>query len=184
MHINTQNPRAEKSQNQPKHRINAEIRVPEVRLIGDDGEQLGIVKAQDALRMAQEKELDLVEISGQSSPPVCKLMDYGKFKYQETKKQQEAKKNRVIVQVKEIKLRPETDENDYQVKLRALIKFLEAGDKAKVSLRFKGREITHQDRGMRMMQRIAQDLEEFGQVEQAAKLEGRQIVMMVGPKKK
>ncbi len=131
-----------------------------------------------------EKEIDLVEIASQSVPPVCRLMDYGKFKYQETKKTQEAKKNRKQVQVKEIKLRPETDDNDYAVKVRALLKFLEEGNKAKISLRFKGREITHQDRGMRMMERICQDLQEHAQVEQAAKLEGRQIVMVIAPKKK
>jgi translation initiation factor IF-3 len=134
--------------------------------------------------MAQDNEVDLVEISGQSSPPVCRLMDYGKFRYQETKKQQEAKKNRKVIQIKEVKIRPEIDDNDYGIKLRALIKFLEEGDKAKVTLRFRGREITHSDRGMRMVERLVIDLEEYGQVEQAAKFEGRQIVMVLAPKKK
>jgi translation initiation factor IF-3 len=167
-----------------QHRINHEIKVPEVRLVGIDGEQVGIVKTSEAIKMAQENDVDLVEISGQSSPPVCRLMDYGKFRYQETKKQQEAKKNRKVIQVKEVKLRPETDENDYNIKVRALKKFLEEGDKAKITLRFRGREITHSERGMKMVERIAQDLDEFGQVEQAPKFEGRQIVMILSPKKK
>jgi len=176
-------PRAAREK-EKQHRINHEIKVPEVRLIGLDGEQIGIVKTSEAIKMAQEKEVDLVEISGQSSPPVCRIMDYGKFRYQETKKQQEAKKNRKVIQVKEIKLRPETDDNDYNIKLKALIKFLEDGDKAKVTLRFRGREITHSDRGMRMVERITKDLEEYGQVEQNAKFEGRQIIMILSPKKK
>jgi translation initiation factor IF-3 len=134
--------------------------------------------------MAQELEIDLVEISGQSSPPVCRIMDYSKFRYQEAKKQQDAKKNRKVIQVKEIKLRPETDDNDYNIKLKAVIKFLEEGNKAKITLRFRGREITHSERGMTMVQRITQDLEEYSIVEQAPKFEGRQIIMILSPKKK
>ncbi len=154
-------------------------------MIDINGEQLGIIKTDEAIRMAEDREVDLVEISSQSSPPVCRLVDYGKFRYQETKKQQEAKKNRKVVQVKEIKLRPETDENDYQIKLRALRKFLEEdGDKAKISLRFRGREITHSDRGMQMVKRIAEDLTDCSQIEFAPKFEGRQIIMILSPKKK
>ncbi len=137
-----------------------------------------------AVQTAQDLGLDLVEITAQANPPVCRIIDYGKYRYQEIKKQQDAKKNRKVSQLKEIKIRPETDENDYNTKLKSLMKFLEEGNKAKVTLRFRGREITHSDRGMMVVERIVKDLEECAQVEQAAKFEGRQIVMILAPKKK
>ncbi len=165
-------------------RINGEITAPEVRLVGVDSEQLGIVKVYEALRMAEEADLDLVEIAPNAQPPVCRLMDYGKFKYQESKRQHEAKLKQKQVQVKEIKFRPGTDEGDYQIKLRNLIKFLEEGDKTKVTLRFRGREMAHQEIGMALLKRVEADLAEHGLVEQFPKMEGRQLVMMLAPKKK
>jgi len=134
--------------------------------------------------MAEEADVDLVEIAPQAAPPVCKLMDYGKFRYQEQKRAAEAKSKQKIIQVKEVKFRPGTDDNDYQVKMRNLIRFLEEGDKAKVTIRFRGREMAHQEFGMRMLERVKEDLAELGQVEQMPKLEGRQMVMVVAPKKK
>lgn len=165
-------------------RINGEIDAPQVRLIGQDGVQLGIVSLREALIKAEEAELDLVEIAPQARPPVCKIMDYGKFKYQEQKKRHEAKLKQKQIQVKEIKFRPNTDEADYQVKLRNLVRFLTEGDKTKVTLRFRGREITHQELGVRLLKRIEEDLKEYGSVEQFPKLEGRQMVMVLAPKKK
>lgn len=155
-----------------------------MRLIGIEGEQLGIVRTLEAIRMAEENDVDLVEIAPQAAPPVAKLMDYGKFRYQEQKKAQEAKSKQKQVQIKEIKFRPGTDDGDYQVKLRALTRFLEEGDKCKVTLRFRGREMAHQEIGARLLERVRQDLDELGQVEQMPKLEGRQMVMMIAPKKK
>jgi translation initiation factor IF-3 len=155
-----------------------------VRLVGIENEALGIVRTGEALRMAEEADVDLVEIAPQASPVVCKLMDYGKFRYQEQKRAAEARSKQKIVQVKEVKFRPGTDENDYQVKMRNLIRFLEEGDKAKVTIRFRGREMAHQEFGMRMLERVKEDLVELGQVEQMPKLEGRQMVMVVAPKKK
>ena len=166
------------------HRINGEIRVPEVRLLGLEGEQLGIVKAFDAVRMAEEAEVDLVEIAPNAEPPVCRLMDYGKFKYQEQKRQAEARAKQKIIQVKEVKFRPATDEGDYQVKLRNLKRFLDEGDKAKVTLRFRGREMAHQELGMRVLERVRDDLTEMAIVEAMPKLEGRQRVMVLAPRKK
>lgn len=165
-------------------RINGEITAPEVRLVGVEGEQLGIVKIYDALRQAEEADLDLVEIAPTAQPPVCKIMDYGKFKYQESKKQHEAKLKQKQVQIKEIKFRPGTDEGDYQIKLRNLIKFLEEGDKTKITLRFRGREMAHQEIGMAQLRRVSNDLAELAVVEQFPKMEGRQLVMMLAPKKK
>jgi translation initiation factor IF-3 len=165
-------------------RINGEITTPEVRLVGVEGEQLGIVKIVDALRQAEEADLDLVEIAPTAQPPVCKIMDYGKFKYQESKKQHEAKLKQKQVQIKEIKFRPGTDEGDYQIKLRNLIKFLEEGDKTKITLRFRGREMAHQEIGMAQLRRVSTDLAELAIVEQFPKMEGRQLVMMLAPKKK
>ena len=167
-----------------KHRINGEIRIPEVRLIGVEGEQLGIVKVPDALAMAEQHDVDLVEIAPTASPPVCRLMDYGKFKYEEQKKNHEARLKQKQIQIKEVKFRPATDDGDYQIKLRNLRRFLEDGDKGKVSLRFRGREITHQDIGMRVLERVKADVEDVGQVEQMPKLEGRQMIMVISPKKK
>ena len=158
--------------------------MPEVRLIGEAGEQVGIVSIRTAMQMAEEAEIDLVEIAPLAQPPVCRIMDYGKFKYQEAKKAHEAKLKQKQVQVKEVKFRPGTDENDYQIKLRNLIKFLNEGDKAKVTLRFRGREMAHQEFGMRQLERVKADLEEVGQVEQMPKMEGRQMIMVIAPKKK
>ncbi|MHB1084796.1 MAG: translation initiation factor IF-3 [Thiobacillus sp.] len=165
-------------------RINGEITAPEVRLVGVEGEQLGIAKIGDALRQAEEAELDLVEIAPTAQPPVAKIMDYGKFKYQESKKLHEAKLKQKQVQIKEIKFRPGTDEGDYQIKLRNLIKFLEDGDKTKITLRFRGREMAHQEIGMNQLRRVSSDLAELAVVEQFPKMEGRQLVMMLAPKKK
>ncbi|MBW7903117.1 MAG: translation initiation factor IF-3 [Rhodocyclaceae bacterium] len=169
---------------QKAHRVNEEINVPEVRLIGEGGEQVGIVSIRTAMQMAEEAEIDLVEIAPLAQPPVCRIMDYGKFKYQEAKKAHEAKLKQKQVQVKEIKLRPGTDENDYQIKLRNMTRFLEEGDKVKVTLRFRGREMAHQEFGMRQLERIKGDVEAVGQVEQMPKMEGRQMVMIVAPTKK
>ncbi|MCG5259800.1 translation initiation factor IF-3 [Cupriavidus gilardii] len=166
------------------HRINREISASEVRLVGVDNEQLGIVKFMDALRLAEEKDLDLVEIAPNAVPPVVRIMDYGKFKYEEAKRAHEAKLKQKIIQVKEVKFRPGTDDGDYNVKLRNLKRFLEEGDKTKITLRFRGREMAHQEIGARMLERLKSDLEEFGQVEQMPKMEGRQMVMVLAPKKK
>jgi len=155
-----------------------------VRLVGEQGEQLGIVTIAEALRMAEEKNVDLVEIAPTAQPPVCKLMDYGKFRYREQKKAHEAKLKQKQIQVKEIKFRPGTDEGDYKIKLGKLIQFLEDGDKAKVTLRFRGREMAHQEFGVRLLERVKADLEAVGLVEQFPKLEGRQKVMVLAPKKK
>jgi translation initiation factor IF-3 len=154
-----------------------------VRLVGEDGEQLGIVASREALRLAEEKDVDLVEIAPLAEPPVCKLMDYGKFKYREQKKAHEAKLKQKQIQVKEVKFRPRTEEGDYKIKLRNLIRFLEEGDKTKVTLRFRGREMAHQEFGIRLLERVKADLEEYGAVEQFPKLEGRQMVMVLAPKK-
>lgn len=165
-------------------RINGEITAREVRLQGTEGEQLGIVSLREAMALAEEKDIDLVEISPNAVPPVCKLMDFGKFKYETSKKRHEAKLKQKQVQVKEIKFRPGTDDGDYQVKLRNLIRFLTDGDKAKITLRFRGREMAHQNLGMELLRRVEADLAEIGTVESFPKLEGRQLVMMIAPKKK
>lgn len=158
--------------------------MPEIRLIGEEGEQVGVVSIRAALQMAEEAGVDLVEIAPLAKPPVCRIMDYGKFKYQESKKAHEAKLKQKQVQVKEVKLRPGTDENDYQIKLRNMTRFLEEGDKVKVTLRFRGREMAHQEFGMRQLERIKADLDEYGQVEQMPKMEGRQMIMIIAPAKK
>ena len=155
-----------------------------MRLTGVDGEQLGIMKLADAFRMSEEADVDLVEIAPQAQPPVCRLMDYGKFKYQEQKKAHENKLKQKVVQIKEVKFRPGTDDGDYNVKLRNLRRFLEEGDKTKITLRFRGREMAHQEIGARMLERLKTDLEEFGQPEQMPKMEGRQMIMVIAPKKK
>jgi len=152
--------------------------------VADNGDQLGIVAVAEALRMAEEQNVDLVEIAPLARPPVCKLMDYGKFRYREQKKAHEAKLKQKQILVKEVKFRPATDEGDYKIKLRNLIRFLEEGDKAKVTLRFRGREMAHQEFGMRMLERVKGDLEPYALVEQFPKLEGRQMVMVLAPKKK
>jgi len=155
-----------------------------VRLIDQDGEQAGVVPLVQARQMAQDAELDLVEISPNAKPPVCRIMDYGKFRFDQAKKQQEARKKQKQIQVKEVKFRPGTDEGDYQVKLRNLIRFLTEGDKAKVTLRFRGREMAHQDLGMNLLKRVEADLAPYGTVEQRPRMEGRQMVMTIAPIKK
>ena len=155
-----------------------------MRLIGPNGEQVGVIATSVALNLAKEANLDLVEVAPNAKPPVAKLIDYGKYKYEEAKRAHEAKQKQKQIQVKEVKLRPGTDENDYQIKLRNLIKFLNEGDKAKVTLRFRGREMAHQEFGMRQLERVKADLEEIGQVEQMPKMEGRQMIMVIAPKKK
>ena len=164
-------------------RINDEIRIPQVRLIGADGNQVGIVPTSEAKRLAEEAGLDLVEISPMAAPPVCRIMNFGKFQYEEQKRRHAAKKKQKQIQVKEVKFRPGTDVGDYQVKLRNLIKFLENGDKAKVTLRFRGREMAHQELGAQLLKRVEEDLKDVGAVEQHPRLEGRQMVMVVAPKK-
>lgn len=166
-----------------KPRINEEIRSPEVRLIDAEGQQLGIVSAREARRISEEAGLDLVEISPDAKPPVCRIMNFGKFTYQQSKRKAAAKKKQKQVHIKEVKLRPATEEADYQVKLRNIIRFLADGDKAKITLRFRGREMTHPELGMQLMERVIADLAEIGIVEQRPKMEGRQMVMVIGPKK-
>jgi translation initiation factor IF-3 len=163
--------------------INENIRARECRLIGADGEQVGVVSLNDALRAAEEAGLDLVQISD-SDPIVCKVMDYGKHLYDQKKRANEAKKKQTQMQVKEIKFRPGTDIGDYQVKLRNLIRFLESGDKTKITIRFRGREMAHQELGMELLKRVEADLTDYGTVEARPKLEGRQMVMVIAPKKK
>lgn len=155
-----------------------------MRLIGLEGEQVGIVPVRQALSLAEEAGVDLVEIAPLATPPVCRIMDFGKFKYQEAKRAHEAKLKQKQIQVKEVKFRPGTDDNDYQIKMRNLVKFLQEGDKAKITLRFRGREMAHQEFGMRMLERIKADLEDIGQVEQFPKMEGRQLIMVIAPSKK
>nr|WP_255553622.1 translation initiation factor IF-3 [Maritimibacter sp. DP1N21-5] len=162
-------------------RINDRIRAPEIRLIGADGENVGVVSPQEAMRMAEEAGLDLVEISPNATPPVCKIMDFGKFKYEQQKRESEARKKQKIIEVKEVKFRPNTDTHDYDVKMRSVFKFLENGDKVKVTLRFRGREMAHQNLGRDLLERVAEDVKEIGKVENMPKLEGRQMVMMIGP---
>jgi len=153
-----------------------------VRLIGANGEQVGVVSLASANKMAEEAELDLVEIAPTAVPPVCRIMDYGKFKYRESKKRHEAKLKQKQIIVKEVKFRPGTDEGDYKIKLRNLIRFLEEGDKTKVTLRYRGRELAHQEFGIRLLERVRGDLEPYGVVEQWPKMEGRQLVMVLAPK--
>ncbi|HCH20773.1 MAG: translation initiation factor IF-3 [Cellvibrionales bacterium] len=163
--------------------INEAVEALEVRLIGADGEQVGVVKTTEALSMAQEASLDLVQIAGDSNPVVCKIMDYGKHLFDIKKKRAASKKKQKQTQVKEMKFRPGTEDGDYQVKLRNLTRFLEAGDKAKVTLRFRGREMAHQELGMELLKRVEADLAELGAVEQFPKMEGRQMTMVISPKK-
>ncbi len=157
---------------------------PEVRLTGVDNEPLGIVSLMEALRMAGDLDVDLVEIAATATPPVCRLMDYGKFKYQEQKKAAEAKAKQTVIDIKEVKFRPGTDDGDYNIKMRNIRRFLADGDKCKVTLRFRGREITHQELGMALLNRIRDDLGELIVVEQFPKLEGRQMIMMIAPGRK
>ncbi|MGH8455965.1 MAG: translation initiation factor IF-3 [Stenotrophobium sp.] len=165
-------------------RRNGEITTPQVRVIGSDGSQIGIMLTRDAVAKAEEEGLDLVEISPNAEPPVCKIMDYGKYLYQKDKAQHAAKRKQKQIQVKEIKFRPTTEVGDYQTKLRQLRGFLEEGDKVKVTVRYRGRELAHQEIGQRQMERVRADLEDLGIVEQYPKMEGKQAIMVMGPKKK
>ncbi len=155
-----------------------------MRLVGVEGEPLGVVSIADALQKAEVADLDLVEIAPQAEPPVCRIMDFGKFRYQEQKKAHEAKQKQKQIQVKEIKFRPNTDDGDYNIKMRNLLKFIEEGDKAKITLRFRGREMAHQEFGQRLLERVRTDTAEHAVVEQFPKMEGRQLIMVLAPKKK
>ena len=163
-------------------RVNDKIRVPEIRLIDHEGENRGVIDPRDALRMAEEVGLDLVEISPNAVPPVCKIMDFGKFKYEQQKKANEAKKKQRVIEIKEVKFRPNIDTHDYDVKMRNVTRFLEDGDKVKVTLRFRGREMAHQELGREVLERIAADTTELGKVESMPKMEGRQMIMVIGPR--
>ena len=162
-------------------RRNDQIRVREVRLISAEGEQLGIVERNEALQMARDAGMDLVEVAATAVPPVCRIMDYGKFKYEEQKKKQEAKKRQTVIQIKEIKLRPKTDEHDYQTKVNHIRRFIEEGDRCKVTIFFRGREIVHKDRGQTMLDRVVEDTKDVAKVEQEARSEGRTLFMMLTP---
>ncbi|MDV7269628.1 translation initiation factor IF-3 [Thioclava sp. A2] len=157
------------------------MRAPEIRLIGADGENVGVVSPARAMEMAEEAGLDLVEISPNAVPPVCKIMDFGKFKYEQQKREAEARKKQKIIEIKEVKFRPGTDTHDYEVKMKSVLKFLANGDKVKVTLRFRGREMAHQDLGLELLNRVKEDVGEEGKVESMPKLEGRQMVMMIAP---
>ena len=163
-------------------RVNEDIRVPQVRLIDQDGEMIGVMNARDAVLRAFSVGLDLVEISPNAEPPVCKILDFGKFKYEQQKKKNEARKRQKVVEIKEIKVRPNIDENDYQVKMRAMKSFIDEGDKVKVTLRFRGREMAHQDIGVRVLERIRAELDGTTKVEQMPKMENRQMVMVLSPR--
>ena len=163
--------------------MNDRIRCPEIRLIGAEGENLGVLSPIRALELAEQAGLDLVEISPTAEPPVCKIMDFGKFKYETQKREAEARKKQKIIEIKEVKFRPNTDTHDYEVKMRSVTKFLENGDKVKVTMRFRGREMAHQNLGRELLERVATDVEGLGKIENMPRLEGRQMVMMIGPAK-
>jgi len=163
--------------------INEEIRDKEIRLIGPDGAQLGVVSAKEALKMADEHNLDLVKIAPQAKPPVCKIMDYGKHKFELAKREKEARKNQKVINIKEVRLSPNIDEHDFNTKVNQGIKFLKSGDKVKVSVRFRGREITHTAMGKDLLIRVQNAVEEYGTVEKGIKLEGRSMAMFISPKK-
>jgi translation initiation factor IF-3 len=165
-------------------RINDRIRVPEVRLVGPNGEQVGIVRIEDALRLAQESDLDLVEVAPMARPPVAKLMDYGKFKYESAMKDREARKNQAHTVIKEMKLRPKIDQHDYETKKGHVVRFLKAGDKVKITIMFRGREQSRPELGFRLLQKLAEDVAELGFVESAPKQDGRNMVMVLGPVRK
>ncbi|HTJ18672.1 MAG TPA: translation initiation factor IF-3 [Steroidobacteraceae bacterium] len=165
-------------------RRNEEISSPKLRVIDAQGHQVGVITRFEALQMAQTAELDLVEVSPTADPPVCRIMDFGKFLFEQNKKAHAAKRKQKQIQIKEVKFRPGTEEGDYQVKLRNLIRFLQEGDKAKVTMRFRGREMAHQEVGRELLQRVSADLAPYAQIEQNPLMEGRQMVMMFGPKKK
>ena len=163
-------------------RANEDIRVPQVRLIGADGSLIGVVTIQAALSAAEDSRLDLVEISPNADPPVCKLLDYGKFKYEAQKKANEARKRQKTIDVKEIKMRPNIDDHDYEVKMRAMTKFIGEGDKVKFTIRFRGRELAHPEIGRKLLDRIREEAEELAKIESMAKMEGRQMIMVMAPK--
>jgi translation initiation factor IF-3 len=163
-------------------RVNDEIAVMRVRLVDERGNMVGIVGRNEALNMASDVGLDLVEIAPNADPPVCKILDFGKYKYEEQKKKNEARKKQKIIEVKEIKLRPSIDDHDYDVKMRSMVKFIEEGDKVKVTMRFRGRELAHQELGMDVLVRVKDDLDEIAKVEQMPRMEGRQMTMVVSPK--
>ncbi len=163
-------------------RVNEEIRAPQVRLIDQDGEMLGVMSAREAMYKAQQVGLDLLEISPNADPPVVKILDFGKYKYEQQKKKNEAKKKQKVIEIKEIKVRPNIDENDYQVKLRAMKSFIEEGDKVKVTLRFRGREMAHQEIGVRVLERIRNEMDPLSKVEQMPRMENRQMVMVLTPR--
>ncbi len=163
-------------------RVNDQIRVREVLLIDDEGEKRGVMAIEDAIALAQESGLDLVEVAGNSSPPVCKILDYGKFKYQAQKRANEARKKQKTVDVKEVKMRPNIDKHDYEVKMRAIHRFFEEGDKVKVTLRFRGREMAHQNLGMELLRKVQTEVDPIAKVEMHPKLEGRQMIMVMAPR--
>jgi translation initiation factor IF-3 len=163
-------------------RVNGAIRAPQVRCIDPDGEQLGVLDTREAISKAEDFGLDLVEVQPNVDPPVCKILDYGKYKYEAQKRANEARKKQKIIEVKEIKLRPNIDEHDYQVKMRNVVKFLSGGDKVKVTLRFRGREMAHQDLGANVLTRVREETEEIAKIEAMPKMEGRQMIMVLAPK--
>ncbi len=165
-------------------RRNDEIEAVEVRVIGSDGEQAGVMGLAAAIELAKDEGLDLVEVSPMADPPVCRIMDFGKYLFEQNKKNQSARRKQKQVHVKEIKFRPGTDEGDYQIKLKKLVQFLEHGDKTKVTLRFRGREMAHKELGAKLLARVREDLDEYGSVEQMPQMEGRQMIMVIAPKKK
>jgi translation initiation factor IF-3 len=163
-------------------RVNQEINSPRVRLVDERGQMVGVVNRNDAITRAMEAGLDLVEVAANADPPVCKILDYGKFKYEEQKRKNEARKKQKVIEVKEIKLRPGIDDHDYDVKMRSMLKFIEEGDKVKVTMRFRGRELAHQDIGMNVLMRVRGDLDNVAKIEQMPRMEGRQMVMVMSPK--
>jgi len=171
--------KAQPSQGGP--RVNKEIRAPQVRLVDENGEMVGVVSLEEALKQAQKAGIDLIEVSPNAEPPVCKILDSGKYKYEAQKRKTEAKKKQKVVQVKEIKMRPGIDQHDYDVKMRKVYKFLENGDKVKLTLRYRGREMAHQDLGMEVLNRVKADTKELAKVEHQPKMEGRQMIMILGP---
>ncbi len=172
----------DRNQRQPQVRVNYRIRVPEVRVIAADGTQLGIMSSQDAIRKAQEDGLDLVEVNPKADPPVCKIMDFGKFKYEEKKRANIARKNQNVVEIKEVKVRPKTDEHDLETKIKHIKRFLEEGNKAKITVRFRGREITHPEKGREVLDDIVKALEGMINIESHPAIDGKQMIMMIAPK--
>lgn len=163
-------------------RVNEEIKVPSIRLVDADGEMVGVVSLQEGLEMASEVGLDLVEVSPAAEPPVCKILDYGKFKYAEQKKRNEARKKQKVIEIKELKMRPGIEEHDYQTKMRSMFRFLDEGDKVKITIRFRGREMAHQDLGARVLVRIQEDVGDIAKIEQSPRTEGRMMTMVIAPK--